>query len=64
MRTKIIYQSNKNYIMKKLEMYLQSRKQSNKIETMKKIYEQQIEEVNKKFEDLTQASKMLKTPNS
>ena len=30
----------------------------------RKIYEQQIEELNKKLEDLTQAIKMLKTPNS
>ena len=30
---------------------------------MKKKYKQQIE-LNKKLEDLTQANKMLKTPNS
>ena len=31
---------------------------------MKKIYKQQIEELNKKLEDSTQAIEMLRTPNS
>ena len=30
----------------------------------RKIYKQQIEELNKRLEDLTQAIEMLKTPNS
>ena len=30
----------------------------------RKIYKQQIEELNKKLEDITQAIEMLKTPNS
>ena len=31
---------------------------------MRKKYKQQIEDLNKKLEDLTQAIEMLKTPNS
>ena len=30
----------------------------------RKIYEQQVEELNKKLEDLTQAIEMLKSPNT
>ena len=61
MRIKINYQINENYIMKKIEIcYLQSLKQTSKIETMKKIYKKQVEELNRKLEGLTQAIEMLK----
>ena len=66
MKTKIKYQINKNYIMKKTEMcYLQSLKKSQQnrkyeIKTDKK----QIKDLNKKLEGLTQAIEKLKIFNS
>ena len=61
MRIKINYQINEKYIMKKIEMCsMQTRNSTNKIENMKKIYKQQIEELKKKLEGLTQTIEIVK----
>ena len=66
MRIKINYQINENYIMKKNRDVLLAKSKLNqqKRNYDREIYEQHIEELNKKLEDLTQAMEMLKTPNS
>ena len=43
--------------------YVQSLNQISKIEIMKKIYKQPIEELNERLDDLSQTFKILKTPN-
>ena len=66
MRIKISYEINGNYIRKKIRDMLLAKSKLNQQNRNydKKIYKQQIEELKKKLEDLTQAIEMLKTPNS
>ena len=66
MRLKINYQINHNCIMKKHRDALLAKSNLNQQNRniQSKIYKQQIEDLNKKLEDLTQAIEMLKTPNS
>ena len=53
MKTKINYQINENYIMKKVEIsYLQSLKQTNKTETMKEKY------INNKYKNFVKSYKI------
>ena len=66
MRIKINYQINENFIMKKnRDRLLANSKlnQQNRNHEGKK-YKQQIEDLNKKLDDITQAIEKLNTPNS
>ena len=60
------YQINENYIMKKNRDFLLSKSKLNQQNRNygRKIYKQQVQELNQKLQDLTQAIEMLKTPNS
>ena len=55
---KTYHEKNRDVLLARSKLNHQYRKYD------RKIYEQQIEELNKKLEDLTQAIEMLKTPNS
>ena len=55
---KLYYEKNREVLLAKSKLNQQNRKYE------RKIYKQQIEDLNKKLEDLTQAIEMLKTPNS
>ena len=55
---KINYEKNKDVLLAKTKLNQQKRN------CERKIYKQQVEELEKKLEDLTQAIEMLKTPNS
>ena len=62
---KIKYQFNKNFYEKNRDVLLaKSNLNQQNRNYERKIYKQQVEELNKKLEDLTQAIEMLKTPNS
>ena len=61
---KINYQINANYIMKKIEILAKSKLNQQYRNYERKIYKQQVQELNQKLQDLTQAIEMLKTPNS
>ena len=51
--------------MKKTDVLLtKSKINQQKRNYERRIYKQQVEELNKKLEDLTQAIELLKTPNS
>ena len=52
------YEKNRNVLLETSKLNQQ------KANYQRKIYKQQIEELNKKLEDLTQDFEMLKTPNS
>ena len=66
MRIKVNYQINEKFILKKNRAVLLAdsdlNEQNRNFE--RKIYKQEIQELNKRLEDLTQAIEMLKTPNS
>ena len=55
---KLYYEKNRDVLLAKSKLNQQNTNYE------RKIYKQQIEELNKKLEDLTQAIEMLKTPNS
>ena len=55
---KLYYEKNRDVLLAKSKLNQQNRNYE------RKIYKQQVEELNKKLEDLTQATEMLKTPNS
>ena len=63
MRTKTNYQINENYIMKKNRDVLLAKSKINQQNRNyeRKIYKQQVLELNQKLQDLTQAIEMLKT---
>ena len=66
MKTKIKYQTNKNYILKKNRDGLLAKSKINQQNRKYdiKTYKQKIKDLRKKIEDLTQAVELLKTPNS
>ena len=53
-----LYNEKKDVLLAKSEINQQNRNYE------RKIYEQQVEELNQKLKDLTQAFEMLKSPNS
>ena len=55
---KINFEKNRDVLLLKSELNQQNRNYE------RKMYKQQIEELNKKLEDLTQVIEMFKTPNS
>ena len=55
---KLYYEKNRDMLLAKSKLNQQNRNDE------RKIYKQQVEELNKKLEDLTQAIELLKTPNS
>ena len=55
---KIYYEKNRDVLLAKSKLNQQNRNYE------RKNYKQQVEELNKKLEDLTQAFEILKTPNS
>ena len=55
---KLYYEKNRDILLAKSKLSQQNGNSE------RKIYKQQVEELNKKLEDLTQAIEMLKTPNS
>ena len=55
---KIYYEKNRDVLLAKSKLNQQKRNYE------RKLYKQQVEELNKKLEDLTQAIELLKTPNS
>ena len=55
---KIDYEENRDVLLAKSKLNQEKRNYA------RKIYKQQVEELKKKLEDLTQAIEMLKTPNS
>ena len=57
-RRKLYYEKNRGVLLAKFKLNQQNRNYE------RKIYKQQVEELNKKLEDLTQAIEMLKTPIS
>ena len=54
---KLYYEKNRDVLLAKSKLYQQKRNYE------RKTYKQQIEELNKKLEDLTQAIEMLKSPS-
>ena len=55
---KLYYEKNRDALLAKSKLNQQNRNYESN------IYKQQVKELNKKLEDLTQAIEMLKTPNS
>ena len=55
---KLYYEKNTDMLLAKSKLNQQNRNYE------RKLYKQQVEELNKKLEDSTQAIEMLKTPNS
>ena len=55
---KLYYEKNRDVLLAKSKLNQQNRNYE------RNLYKQQIEELNKKIEDLTPAIEMLKTPNS
>ena len=55
---KKVYEKNRDVLLAKSKLNQQNRNYG------RKIYKQQVEQLNKKLQDLTQAFEMLKTPNS
>ena len=55
---KLYYEKNRDVLLAKSKLNQQNRNYE------KKIYKQQVQELNQKLQDLTQAIEMLKTPNS
>ena len=55
---KLYYEENRDVLLAKSKL----KQQNGNYE--RKIYKQQVEELNKKLDDLTQATEMLKTPNT
>ena len=55
---KIYYEKNRDVLLTKSKLNQQNRNYE------RKIYKQQVQELNKQLEDLTQAFEMLKCPNS
>ena len=54
----ILWKKNRDVLFAKFKLKQQNRNYE------RKVYKEQVEELNKKLEDLTQAFEMLKTPNS
>ena len=55
---KLYYEKNRDMLLAKSKLNQQNRNYA------RNMYKQQVDELNKKLEDLTQAIEMLKTPNS
>ena len=55
---KLYYEKNRDVLLTKSKLNQQNRNYE------RKIYKQQVQELNEKLEDLTQAFEMLKSPNS
>ena len=55
---KIYYEKNRDVLLAKSKLNQQKRNYD------RKIYKQQVQKLNQKFQDLTQAIELLKTPNS
>ena len=55
---KVVYEKHRDVLLAKSKFNQQNRNYE------RKLYKQQVEELNKKLEYLTQAIEMLKTPNS
>ena len=66
MKTKINYQINENYIMEKNRDVLLAKSKINQQNRNyeRKINKQQVQELNQKLQDLTQAFEKLKSPYS
>ena len=54
---KVYYEKNRDVLLAKSKLNQQNRNYE------RKLYKQQVEDLNKKLEDLTQAIEMLKSPN-